>query len=166
MKTIDIDDDLYRFIASHTQQIGEPASDILRRLLELTPPPSQPGPEPEPASAPAPPHELQSLLAGADFKYLAPLHKFLAILGWAFEEKPDEFEKVLSVRGRDRVYFARTEQEIARSGNSTQPKPIPGSPYWVMTNSPTRQKADMIRQVLKLLGFSTACAEAGARSLR
>jgi len=33
MKTIEIDDDLYQFIASQTQQIGESASDILRRLL-------------------------------------------------------------------------------------------------------------------------------------
>lgn len=35
MKRIDIDDDLYTYIASHTRQIGESASDILRRLLEV-----------------------------------------------------------------------------------------------------------------------------------
>ena len=33
MKTIQIDDDLYQYIASNTLEIGEPASDILRRLL-------------------------------------------------------------------------------------------------------------------------------------
>lgn len=33
MKTIQIDDDLYQFIAANTQKIGESASDILRRLL-------------------------------------------------------------------------------------------------------------------------------------
>ncbi len=33
MKTIQIDDDLYQFIAANTLQIGESASDILRRLL-------------------------------------------------------------------------------------------------------------------------------------
>ena len=33
MKTIQIDDDLYQFIAANTQNIGESASDILRRLL-------------------------------------------------------------------------------------------------------------------------------------
>ncbi len=37
MKTIEVDEDLYRFIASRTQHIGESASDILRRLLALTP---------------------------------------------------------------------------------------------------------------------------------
>ena len=33
MKSIEIDDDLYAFIASQTKHIGESASEILRRLL-------------------------------------------------------------------------------------------------------------------------------------
>jgi len=33
MKTIEIDDELYQYIAGQTQKIGESASDILRRLL-------------------------------------------------------------------------------------------------------------------------------------
>ena len=37
MKTIEVDEDLYRYIASQTRHIGESASDILRRLLTLTP---------------------------------------------------------------------------------------------------------------------------------
>lgn len=35
MKIIEVDEELYQFIASHTQSIGESASDILRRLLNL-----------------------------------------------------------------------------------------------------------------------------------
>ena len=31
MKTIEVDDELYSYIASHTKHIGESASDILRR---------------------------------------------------------------------------------------------------------------------------------------
>lgn len=41
MKTIEVDDELYHYIASRTQAIGESASDILRRLLRL---PSSPQP--------------------------------------------------------------------------------------------------------------------------
>ena len=33
MKNIQIEEDLYHFIASQTQDIGESASDILRRLV-------------------------------------------------------------------------------------------------------------------------------------
>ncbi|MGI2170935.1 replication initiation negative regulator SeqA [Shewanella sp. MF05960] len=36
MKYIEIDEELYRFIASKTERIGESASDILRRLLHLS----------------------------------------------------------------------------------------------------------------------------------
>lgn len=35
MKTIEVDEDLYRYIASQTLHIGESASDILRRLLNV-----------------------------------------------------------------------------------------------------------------------------------
>jgi len=37
MKFIEVEDDLYRYIASQTESIGESASAILRRLLELPP---------------------------------------------------------------------------------------------------------------------------------
>ena len=37
MKKIEIDEELYAYIASHTQHIGESASTILRRLLGLSP---------------------------------------------------------------------------------------------------------------------------------
>lgn len=37
MKIIEVDEELYQYIASNTQSIGESASDILRRLLNLSP---------------------------------------------------------------------------------------------------------------------------------
>lgn len=36
MKIIEVDEELYQYIASQTQSIGESASDILRRLLNLS----------------------------------------------------------------------------------------------------------------------------------
>ncbi len=36
MKTIEVDDELYRYIASQTRHIGESASDILRRMLKFS----------------------------------------------------------------------------------------------------------------------------------
>jgi negative modulator of initiation of replication len=48
MKIIEVDDELYHFIASKTERIGEQASDILRRLLGFEPL-QAPVPTPEPA---------------------------------------------------------------------------------------------------------------------
>ena len=36
MKIIEVDEELYQYIAGNTQSIGESASDILRRLLNLS----------------------------------------------------------------------------------------------------------------------------------
>lgn len=36
MKTIEVDDELYSYIASHTKHIGESASEILRRMLKFS----------------------------------------------------------------------------------------------------------------------------------
>lgn len=85
-------------------------------------------------------------------------------MGAAHAQKRDQFDKVLAIQGRGRRYFATTE-EIAGSGQSTQPKPIPRSPYWVMTNSQTPQKRAMLRDVLTLLGYSEAAISAAAAAI-
>jgi len=54
MKTIEVDEELYRYIASHTQHIGESASDILRRMLKFTAGQSAPAAAAVPSAAPAP----------------------------------------------------------------------------------------------------------------
>lgn len=53
MKNIEIDDELYLYIVSNTQAIGESASSILRRLLPLN------KTEPLPVSSPAPLTEIK-----------------------------------------------------------------------------------------------------------
>ena len=50
MKTIEVDEELYRYIASHTQHIGESASDILRRMLKFTAGQTAPASPAQPAS--------------------------------------------------------------------------------------------------------------------
>lgn len=83
MKYIEVDEELYRHIASKTERIGESASDILRRLLglsvdavEQTQPQaiSQPSLEaatPEPQVAP----QVETLVSATDFNQLVDEHK-------------------------------------------------------------------------------------------
>lgn len=71
MKNIEVDDELYHYIASKTEKIGEPASAILRRLLgfddaaEKKPvqATAQPEPVPEPAPEPTPEPVLEPVAA-------------------------------------------------------------------------------------------------------
>ncbi len=82
--------------------------------------------------------------------------RFLQILGFVFGQKPESFEKILAFpTGRTRIYFARTREEIERSGKSTHPKRIPGAPFWALTNTDTPQKRDILSTTLKALDYDT-----------
>jgi negative modulator of initiation of replication len=54
MKTIEVDDELYSYIASHTKHIGESASDILRRMLKFSAAPQPAAAVPLAKETPAP----------------------------------------------------------------------------------------------------------------
>lgn len=159
MKTIEIDDDIYQHIANHTVEIGESASRILRRLLGISPIIAA-GAQPTMATQE---HELAALLSEPTFsRSTTAVSRMLRIFQAVSEQRPAEFHKVLAIRGRNRIYFAKSEAEILNSGDSTQPRAIDGSGYWVMTNSPTQMKRQMVRDVLKTLGYSPAAIEAAA----
>lgn len=162
MQTIEVEDDVYQFLLSRTVHIGESASSILRRELKLN---GHSEGEADITRAAGSDHELSSLLSRPEFRYGYATDRYLAILGEACRQQPEEFEKILAIRGRGRLYFARSESEIVASGKSTQPRQIPGTSYWAMTNSPTTQKQVTLRQVLELLGFSEEACRAATMAL-
>lgn len=147
MKSILVEDDLYSFLVSHTQEIGESATSILRRLLGF-----QPGNGPETSRA-----KLQEtfdfLKDWGQFRHLNKTRKFLYILSWAYRKHPQTFERVLSIEGNRRKYFALDGNTLLNSGHSTNPRPIPNSPFWVITNNSTAKKAEILSDVMRLLGY-------------
>lgn len=148
MKTIVIDDDLYSFLVSHTQEIGESAASILRRLLGL-----KSGSYGSQTSRDDLIKTFDFLQHWEQFRHLTGAKKFLHILSWAYRKHPDTFQRVLSIEGNRRKYFARDEKTLLESGSSTNPRPIPDSPYWVITNNSTAKKSEIISDVLRLLGY-------------
>jgi negative modulator of initiation of replication len=189
MKTIEIDDDLYQFIASQTQQIGESASDILRRLLIVSlteakaaalPLAKQPAkPVVEEASQPAVP-AAQTLVeksvvsavpadkSGSVFDFISPqdlsaeqsvVGRFLFILSALSRAHRGDFAQVLEIKGRNRLYFGQSEASLLEAGSSTNPKPIPNTDFWVITNSNTTRKKMMLTEVATKLGYDAAEVE-------
>ena len=194
MKTIEIDDELYAFIASQTKHIGESACEILRRLLidepgivttvvtsgasipaasavpaqaEATPQPvaatpvktiakAKPAPAPvSTASAPAASGDdlLQRVNKDALSQFDKRVDQFLFILQQIYLQHPGDFAKVESIVGKNRKYFASSKEELLKSGSSTNPKAIPESGFWVVTNNNTAKKLAMLSQVLQILGY-------------
>lgn len=172
MKNIEIDEELYQHIASNTQYIGESASSILRRLINLPDETaSEAVAEPAPVAVEGQTSETVETpkaatttdVDGSVFNYInkeelamqrGAVGRFLLILAALYRVHNQQFSTVCQIRGRDRLYFAASEAELAASGSSTKPRQIPDSPYWVITNSNTTRKKMMLTEVGRALGYN------------
>ena len=136
MKTIEVDDELYSYIASHTKHIGESASDILRRMLKFSA-----------ASQPVIP-------------VVKAVNRFMLVLSTLYSLDHNAFaEATESLHGRTRVYFAADEQTLLKNGNQTKPKHVPGTPYWVITNTNTGRKCSMVEHIMQSMQFPAELIE-------
>ena len=248
MKSIEIDDDLYAFIASQTKHIGESASQILRRLLlpedgavshgvqsgvvsstsaktsesksaevvetvesaseskaaaetqvASKTPAKAPAKAPTKATASAAvkaapkaaakkapakataakspatsratkktpevssatpateAHSKRDILDAVSKDALGTFTKrvdqFLFVLSAAHKLNAENFARVESIKGKNRTYFATSKAALLENGSSTNPKAIPDSPFWVVTNNNTAKKTNMLEQVLRNLGY-------------
>ncbi|TWX69462.1 replication initiation negative regulator SeqA [Colwellia demingiae] len=194
MKNIEIDEELYQYIATNTQFIGESASAILRRLLNLgveakldTVTVNEPAavvevstlPESEDDAVKIETAVVEEPKSKTVVKVTAASHetvfnfinreelamqrgavgRFLLILAALYRAHPEQFGVVTEISGRDRLYFANSENKLAESGSSTKPRQIPESPFWVITNSNTTRKKMMLTKASISLGYSDSDVE-------
>ncbi|MFQ3278179.1 MAG: negative modulator of initiation of replication, partial [Colwellia sp.] len=194
MKNIEIDEELYQYIATNTQFIGESASAILRRLLNFgeevkleTVVVNEPSAVPEVITLPETEKLAEKVQVTktkksesiAAVKVIAVSHetvfnfinkeelamqrgavgRFLLILAALYRAHPQHFSVVTEISGRDRLYFANSESQLAESGSSTKPRQIPESPFWVITNSNTTRKKMMLTKASISLGYCDSDVE-------
>lgn len=164
MKKIDIDDELYTYIAAHTQHIGESASSILRRLLGLAPvgeaATTVAASEAAVATAASSTRTVFDVVSQADLaNQKGAVGRFLFILAMLHRCHREAFVKVLEIRGRNRLYFATSEAQLLAVGNSTNPKQIPDTEFWVVTNNNTTKKKSILTEVALELGYTATEAE-------
>jgi len=168
MKSIEVDEELYRYIASQTQHIGESASDILRRLL-MVPDQTQQHPD---VVLPVRPKgivvskdagnvekmdrvkEMRTLLISDEFAVQEKaIGRFMMVLSSLYRIDPEGFTEAAAIKGRTRVYFAESEETLLASGKTTKPKAIPETPFWVITNTNTDRKRQMVEQLMGKMNF-------------
>ncbi|CCJ82549.1 SeqA protein, negative modulator of initiation of replication [Cronobacter dublinensis 1210] len=175
MKTIEVDDELYRYIASHTLHIGESASDILRRMLKFsaashvaaTPAKAElPETVAPAAEKPANPardrvRAMRELLLSDEYaEQKRAVNRFMLVLSTLYSLDADAFaDATESLHGRTRVYFAGDEQTLLQSGNQTKPRHVPGTPFWVITNTNTGRKCSMIEHIMQTMQFPAELIE-------
>jgi negative modulator of initiation of replication len=154
VRSILIDETVYRRIQKDAEEMAALAADILNRLPTLE------GSSKEDVH-PGDEHELTAAFADTKFRaYGAYVDKFLYILSVVHNQRKRDFGRVRDIRRGKRTYFATSEREIEESGTSTQPRQIPDSNYWVLTCSPTREKRDILREVLRLFGYTDKAVKA------
>ncbi|SCB87456.1 replication initiation negative regulator SeqA [Kosakonia oryziphila] len=178
MKTIEVDDELYSYIASHTKHIGESASDILRRMLKFSAVSSvQPAASLAPVKEPRTVVTVESikpantakdkvravrelLLSDEYAEQKKAVNRFLMVLSTLYSLDDKGFtESTESLHGRTRVYFAVNEQTLLQNGNQTKPKQVPNTPYWVITNTNTGRKCSMIEHIMQSMQFPAELIE-------
>jgi len=177
MKTIHIEDDLYQYIASQTQNIGESASEILRRLLLG----DSEAPVPVTAETittdnvkvdakkeasteqPESRDDSTSALTLVDKKEVAnqkgAVGRFMYILSLLHRCHSQDFSRLLNIKGSKRSYFSLTAEMFNETGSEIKTKQIPESEYWVVTNNNTSRKKVIINEAALALGYQQADAD-------
>ena len=169
MKTIEVDEDIYRYIASNTQHIGESASDILRRLLQIEAVSTRVEAQTE-SSTTSPAVKVgqcieQMLQSEILAEQESAIDRFMHILSVMYQDNPSAFAQANDIKGRKRIYFADDEAALLASGNTTKPKAIVGSPYWVITNTNTGRKRNIVAQLMAAMGYPHSLIERVCHSI-
>ncbi|MCU6670633.1 replication initiation negative regulator SeqA [Enterobacteriaceae bacterium H4N4] len=168
MKTIEVDDELYHYIASQTRHIGESASDILRRMLKVSAASQSAAPVAKDVRQPTvvaqekplnPAKDkvraMRELLLSDEYaEQKKAVNRFMLALSTLYSLDNKAFaDATESLHGRTRVYFAVDEQTLLQNGNQTKPKQLPGTTYWVITNTNTGRKRGMIEHIMQSMQF-------------
>lgn len=170
MKTIDIDEELYRYIASHTQHIGESASDILRRMLKFSAgkpetvvtgvAENMPLTVPKARSSDRVRAIRELLLSDEYAEQKKVVDRFMLVLAALYTADTSGFAAATdALHGRTRTYFAGDQQALLANGTHTKPKHVPGTPYWVITNTNTGRKRAMIEHLMQAMQFPAELIE-------
>jgi len=166
MRAIEVDEDVYFYLLGRTEHAGVSVSELLRRAFGLSGD-AQAGRDPGLASREGAPPSVVEVWTRTP-RFLAEttsLGRFMCLLYFLHEKHGEGFDVVLDLAGRKRRYFALSAEELDETGQRVFPKPIAGSPYWVVTNTETAKKRQLIESVMRMLGYPGADVRIAASSI-
>jgi len=165
MRTVELDDDLFNALEVVSNFVNTPVPQLLRQIvmdrIQPKPTASKPiatvrGQSYAPAQPSARDKKLRDHSRSPGFlASRSVMDQFLNLLSFLYSENIDNFAILESMEGRRRKYIARSAEELESSGNSVNPKKIPSTQYWAVTNNSTDNKKVLLRQALTLLGYDS-----------
>jgi negative regulator of replication initiation len=111
-----------------------------------------------PESTGAVPTTLPEFLKSDRFRrHHQAVDKFLAILGWLHHTQSKQFaEAAAGFRRGSRRHLAKSEREILQSGDGVTAKPVPQSPFWILTTLDNKSKRTIVEDVMRALCHSAS----------
>src|SRR5882762_10526899 len=124
MNSIEIDDQVLAELEKRATGFHVGPNDVLRRILNLTPPVGTPSVH---ATAKSSPLTVNGTVGATLIEFVRSdrfqrhrqaVDRFLAILAWLHAANPKQFaDAVLRFQRGKRLYFAKSKQEIEQSGD-------------------------------------------------
>jgi len=172
MRAIEIEDDVFSELERASYLTKVPLAQIVRGLVirsepksnasTFTPPGTRPAIEPTARDRKLCDYSRSPVFLACR----SVVDQFLSVLSFLHKENSDRFQILESMEGRKRKYISRSEQELEESGTSVNPKRIPNTGFWVVTNNATDDKKALLRQALTLLGYSGETIRSVPETLR
>lgn len=163
MHLIEIDDKVFAELSRRATGFNVTPNTVIRRVLNLLDTPDHSS-ENRPILAQSTAHQtpnrgsrsgLVEFVQGDRFQdHSQAIDRFLMLLGWLHLTHKSEFADVaLGFRKGNRVYFAKSQKGVEQSGVGITAKPIPQSPYWVLTTLDNKSKRNVVEDLLRHLKY-------------
>jgi negative modulator of initiation of replication len=95
---------------------------------------------------------LEALLDSGELqKEEKSINRFMQVLSTLYRDDPVGFTRPPKSR-RKRVYFSRDPDALRASGSTTKPAGAT-TPFWVITNTNTSRKQNMVAQLMTSMGY-------------
>lgn len=149
MKTIEIDDEVYRELERRVRGFHQTENEVLRIELGL-------GKATDGASKNATPRngELDAFLNSQEYTFAATAdERYLKLLSWLLKRHTDLQQKIDGYRTRTRIYFSADPKSIQVTSQNVNVKPIPHSQLHAMVTLSNSSKRKIIAHILRVAGY-------------
>jgi negative modulator of initiation of replication len=153
MIKIEIDQEVHAQLAQRANGFGITPNDVLRKILNLT----QAGLCNDNSSEL--PKELTHdalvrLISSPHYKNGDAKERYFSVLKFLYEKDSKKFSQELeSFSQSKRVHFSKDPLKIEKSGESTKPVQLRGTPFYVLTNLSNHRKRSILGDVLRLFDY-------------
>lgn len=152
METISIRPDLKALILDEVAVRGVSPSDVIDGWRLGSERQNADGPHEDGAGIPE--NDLRGFLSSSDLQRRRyAIDRYLAILTFLYRIHGEDLDRITTLGGHVRTYFAKDRDALVKHGVDVNPKKIPDTPYWAISRLSNRDKREILGRVFEQLGY-------------